>query len=87
MRRLATERSGDRQLHRANELDALTGILPLERREALAALLTDEDVATLKHLGRERNGPPYPAGIGLRFGLPGSMDPGCDRPPPPLACH
>ena len=56
MRRLAPERSSDRQLHRANELDALTGILPLERREALAALLTDEDVATLKHLAEKGMG-------------------------------
>jgi len=31
-------------------LDALASILPVERREALATLLTDEDVATLKHL-------------------------------------
>ena len=57
MRRLATERTGDRELHRANELEALTGILPLERREALAALLTDEDVATLKHLAEKGMGP------------------------------
>ena len=57
MRRLATERTGDRELHRANELAALTGILPLERREALAALLTDEDVATLKHLAEKGMGP------------------------------
>ena len=57
MRRLATERSSDREVHRANELDALTGILPLERREALAALLTDDDVATLKHLAEKGMGP------------------------------
>ncbi|MFC1458648.1 tyrosine-type recombinase/integrase [Microvirga arabica] len=57
MRRLATERSSDQQLHRANELDALTGILPFERREALAALLTDEDVTTLKHLAEKGMGP------------------------------
>ena len=57
MRRLARERTGDRELHRANELAALTGILPLERREALAALLTDEDVATLKHLAEKGMGP------------------------------
>ena len=39
-----------------NELDALAGILPAERREALAALLTDEDVATLKHLAEKGMG-------------------------------
>jgi integrase len=37
-------------LHRENELDALAGILPFDARERLAALLTDDDVATLKHL-------------------------------------
>jgi hypothetical protein len=35
---------------RANQLDALAGVLPLERRDQLAALLTDQDVATLRHL-------------------------------------
>ncbi|WOS65828.1 site-specific integrase [Sinorhizobium fredii] len=35
---------------RAEELDALDAILPFGRRDQLAALLTDEDVATLKHL-------------------------------------
>jgi hypothetical protein len=45
-----TDRTSDASLQRANELDALAGILPAERRDALAALLTDEDVATLKHL-------------------------------------
>jgi integrase len=47
---------GDASLHRTNELDALAGILPADRREALAALLTDEDVATLKHLVEEGMG-------------------------------
>jgi integrase len=46
----------DASLHCANELDALAGILPVDRREALAALLTDEDVATLKHLVEEGMG-------------------------------
>jgi integrase len=50
------DRMGDASLHRANELDALAGILPADRREALAALLTDEDVATLKHLVEEGMG-------------------------------
>jgi len=35
---------------RAEELDALDAILPFDRRDQLAALLTDDDVATLKHL-------------------------------------
>ncbi|GAA2884655.1 integrase [Aminobacter niigataensis] len=38
---------------RAEQLDALDAILPFDRRTQLAELLTDEDVATLKHLARE----------------------------------
>jgi integrase len=41
---------------RAEELDALSSILPFDRRDQLAALLTDDDVATLKHLAREGMG-------------------------------
>ncbi|MBL0373681.1 site-specific integrase [Rhizobium sp. KVB221] len=37
-------------IKRAEELDALDAILPFDRRDQLAALLTDDDVATLKHL-------------------------------------
>jgi integrase len=37
-------------LRRAEELDALDAILPFDRRDQLAAILTDDDVATLKHL-------------------------------------
>ena len=42
----------DALLHRESELDALAGILPFDARERLATLLTDDDVATLKHLAR-----------------------------------
>ncbi|WP_040853351.1 site-specific integrase [Phyllobacterium sp. YR531] len=35
---------------RAEALDALDAILPFDRRDQLAAILTDEDVATLRHL-------------------------------------
>lgn len=38
---------------RALELDTLAAILPMDRRDALASLLTDDDVATLKHLAGE----------------------------------
>ena len=38
---------------RALELDALAAILPMDRRDALAGLLTDDDVATFKHLAGE----------------------------------
>ncbi len=46
----------DPVLLRAEELDALDAILPFARRDQLAALLTDEDVATLKHLAKEGMG-------------------------------
>lgn len=42
--------------NRAEELDALDAILPFARRDQLATLLTDEDVATLKHLAKEGMG-------------------------------
>lgn len=35
---------------RAVELDTIAAVLPLERRDELAELLTDQDVETLKHL-------------------------------------
>lgn len=38
---------------RALQLDALAAILPMDRRDRLAELLTDDDVETLKHLARE----------------------------------
>ena len=45
---------GAKALHtRAEELDALDAILPFNRREKLAELLTDDDVATLKHLAKQ----------------------------------
>ncbi|KAA1183922.1 site-specific integrase [Rhizobium tropici] len=46
----------DPVLNRADELDALDAILPFGRRDHLATLLTDEDVATLKHLAKEGMG-------------------------------
>ena len=41
---------------RALELDTLSAILPMDRRDHLAQFLTDDDVATLKHLAREGMG-------------------------------
>ncbi|NTF91619.1 site-specific integrase [Agrobacterium rhizogenes] len=35
---------------RAEELDTIASVLPMERRDELAELLTDQDVETLKHL-------------------------------------
>jgi integrase len=46
----------DPEMRRALQLDALGSILPMERRDRLAELLTDEDVATLKHLVQEGMG-------------------------------
>jgi integrase len=43
-------------LRRAEELDALDAIPPFARRDQLATRLTDDDVATLKHLAREGMG-------------------------------
>jgi integrase len=46
----------DPVLLRAEEFDALDAILPFARRDQLAALLTDDEVATLKHLAKEGMG-------------------------------
>ena len=43
----------DAVLKRSTELDALDAILPFDRRDQLAAILTDDDVETLKHLASE----------------------------------
>lgn len=48
--------SRDPLTRRALELDALAAILPMDRRDRLAALLTDEDIATLKHLAKQGMG-------------------------------
>ncbi len=47
----------DDQAHRrALELDALGAILPIDRRDQLALLLTHDDIATLKHLAEKSMG-------------------------------
>jgi integrase len=47
----------DDQAHRrALELDALSAILPIDRRDQLALLLTDDEIATLKHLAAKGMG-------------------------------
>ena len=38
---------------RAEALDALDSVLPFDRRDFLAELLTDDDVETLRHLAKE----------------------------------
>jgi integrase len=42
---------------RAEQLDALAAILPIEGRDRLSEILTDQDVATLTHLARQGIGP------------------------------
>jgi hypothetical protein len=42
--------------HRAAELDTIAAVLPIERRDELAKLLSDDDVATLRHLVNEGMG-------------------------------
>jgi integrase len=54
---MATNRPhGDAVDRRAHELDTIAAVLPLERRDELAELLTDQDVATLRHLVNEGMG-------------------------------
>ncbi|BCG83571.1 site-specific integrase [Mesorhizobium sp. 113-3-3] len=43
----------DQKLRRAEALDALDSVLPFDRRDRLAELLSDDDVETLRHLARE----------------------------------
>ncbi|AZO18904.1 integrase [Mesorhizobium sp. M2A.F.Ca.ET.043.05.1.1] len=43
----------DQKLRRAEALDALDSVLPFDRRDFLAELLTDDDIATLRHLAKE----------------------------------
>src|ERR1700694_4054666 len=56
MERRARLRAPPTEPRRALQLDTLSAILPMERRDRLAELLTDDDVATLKHLAREGMG-------------------------------
>lgn len=48
--------SAETETRRALQLDTLAGILPMERRDKLATILTDDDVETLRHLAREGMG-------------------------------
>lgn len=43
-------------LQRAEQLDTIAAVLPMERRDQLAELLTDQDVETLRHLVNEGMG-------------------------------
>ncbi|WP_051505705.1 site-specific integrase [Mesorhizobium sp. WSM2561] len=48
--------ASDATLRRAAALDALDSVLPYDRREVLAKILTDDDVETLRHLATEGMG-------------------------------
>ncbi|WP_438754867.1 site-specific integrase [Pararhizobium sp. O133] len=48
--------SGNGVDRRAQQLDTVAAVLPLERRDELAELLTDQDVETLRHLVNEGMG-------------------------------
>jgi len=51
---MSTDRpAGDVVDRRAHELDTIAAVLPLERRDELAELLTDQNVDTLRHLVNE----------------------------------
>jgi hypothetical protein len=65
---------------RAEALDTIAAVLPLERRDELAELLTDQDVATLRHLVNEGMGKNT-----LRPCLPAGLVAGGHRHHPPLA--
>lgn len=45
-----TKKSATAVERRAGELDTIAAVLPIERRDELAELLTDQDVETLRHL-------------------------------------
>ncbi len=54
---MATDRpTGDAVTRRAHELDTIAAVLPLDRRDELAELLTDQDLETLRHLVNEGMG-------------------------------
>jgi hypothetical protein len=53
---IVKNRSLDAESRRALDLDTLSAILPTDRRDRLAQLLTDDEVATLKHLARKGMG-------------------------------
>ena len=48
--------NGDAVDRRVQQLDTIAAVLPLERRDEIAELLTDQDVATLRHLINEGMG-------------------------------
>ena len=68
----------DPETRRALQLDALAAILPIDRRDRLAQILTDDDVATLKHLAREGMGENSLRALASDLGLSRSLGAGGD---------
>ena len=69
----------DPETRRALQLDTLSAILPMERRDRLAELLTDDDVATLKHLAREGMGENTLRALASDLAYLGGLGAGRDR--------
>ncbi|AIC29509.1 integrase family protein (plasmid) [Rhizobium etli bv. mimosae str. IE4771] len=53
---LAPNTASDAIARRAETLDTITAVLPIDRRDKLAEILTDQDVETLRHLVNEGMG-------------------------------
>ncbi len=53
---MITDNVQSRTLLRAETLDTIAAVLPMNRRDMLAGILTDEDVETLRHLVNEGMG-------------------------------
>ncbi len=53
---LTSKSTDDVVTQRVEELDTIAAVLPMERRDELAGLLTDQDVETLRHLVNEGMG-------------------------------
>ncbi|WP_377295279.1 site-specific integrase [Rhizobium sp. SG2393] len=53
---MTSQTSKGATLWRTETLDTIASVLPMDRRDALAALLTDQDIETLRHLVNEGMG-------------------------------
>ncbi|MBA8821862.1 hypothetical protein FHW00_004221 [Ochrobactrum sp. P6BSIII] len=53
---MITESDQSGVISRAETLDTIAAVLPMNRRDMLAGILTDEDVETLRHLVNEGMG-------------------------------
>src|SRR5260221_8312210 len=74
----------DPETRRALQLDTLSAILPMERRDRLPELLTDDDVATLKNLPREGPGENSLRAPAPDLPYPQARAPGAPRPALPV---